>query len=116
MAELRREIADTMTSITLKALILWHICLRKSTYLHAYGPIHALSADVVTSSVAPKNNRQDIRLSSVTSTLVSPRCVDAGSERQHENHQTLSEPECSPYSIAVWDIPQAETVMINLAS
>ncbi|CAH2053671.1 unnamed protein product [Thlaspi arvense] len=24
----------------------------------------------------------------------------------HENHKTLCAPECSPYSIAVWDIPK----------
>ena len=33
--------------------------LGKEYFLHAYGPIYALSADVVTSLVALKNNRQD---------------------------------------------------------
>ena len=50
-----------------KSLVVWlEFCryepladlLGKEYFLHAYGPIYALSADVVTSLVALKNNRQ----------------------------------------------------------
>ncbi|KAF2612838.1 hypothetical protein F2Q70_00010002 [Brassica cretica] len=74
--------------------------LGQEYFLHAYGPIYALSADVVTSLVALKNNR-----------MFSNEDVTIGAwmlamNVNHENHKTLCEPECSPSSIAVWDIPK----------
>ncbi|KAH0880776.1 hypothetical protein HID58_068170 [Brassica napus] len=83
--------------------------LGKEYFLHAYGPIYALSADVVTSLVALKNNRQIF--SNFSFRMFSNEDVTIGAwmlamNVNHENHKTLCERECSPYSIAVWDIPK----------
>ncbi|CAN8288122.1 unnamed protein product [Cochlearia groenlandica] len=105
--------------------------LGKEYFLHAYGPIYALSADVVSSLVALKNNRQALfhnftkRLRRIyywlnTTDLCSLCCsfrmfnnedVTIGAwmlamNVNHENHHILCEPECSPSSVAVWDIPK----------
>ncbi|KAL1202435.1 putative beta-1,3-galactosyltransferase 13 [Cardamine amara subsp. amara] len=71
-------------------------------FLHAYGPIYALSADVVTSLVALKNN--SFRMFSNEDVTIGAWML--AMNVNHENHHTLCEPECSPYSIAVWDIPK----------
>ncbi|CAN6997674.1 hypothetical protein HID58_093942 [Brassica napus] len=79
--------------------------LGKEYFLHAYGPIYALSSDVVASLVALKNNRQ------VLFRMFNNEDVTIGAwmlamNVNHENHHILCEPECSPSSVAVWDIPK----------
>lgn len=76
--------------------------LGKEYFLHAYGPIYALSADVVMSLVALRNN---------SFRMFSNEDVTIGSwmlamNVNHENNKQLCEPECTPSSIAVWDIPK----------
>ncbi|XP_042434265.1 probable beta-1,3-galactosyltransferase 14 [Zingiber officinale] len=71
-------------------------------FLHAYGPIYALSADVVSSLVALRNN---------SFRMFSNEDVTIGSwmlamNVNHENNLALCEPDCSSSSIAVWDIPR----------
>ncbi|KAJ4893649.1 hypothetical protein Rs2_20443 [Raphanus sativus] len=76
--------------------------LGKEYFLHAYGPIYALSADVVTSLVALKNN--SFRMFSNEDVTIGAWML--AMNVNHENHKTLCERECSPHSIAVWDIPK----------
>ncbi|KAL7143422.1 hypothetical protein ABFS83_08G189500 [Erythranthe nasuta] len=76
--------------------------LGKEYFLHAYGPIYALSADVVASLVALRNN---------SFRMFSNEDVTIGSwmlamNVNHEDSKHLCEAECSPSSIAVWDIPK----------
>nr|BAX24827.1 beta 1,3-glycosyltransferase-like protein III [Oryza glumipatula]BAX24875.1 putative Avr9 elicitor response protein [Oryza longistaminata] len=71
-------------------------------FLHAYGPIYALSADVVASLVALRNN---------SFRMFSNEDVTIGSwmlamNVNHENTHALCSPECTESSIAVWDIPK----------
>ncbi|KQK19536.1 probable beta-1,3-galactosyltransferase 14 isoform X2 [Brachypodium distachyon] len=71
-------------------------------FLHAYGPIYALSADVVASLGALRNNsfrmfnNEDVTIGSWMLAM----------NVNHENTHSLCEPECSESSIAVWDIPK----------
>ncbi|CAH8358287.1 unnamed protein product [Eruca vesicaria subsp. sativa] len=76
--------------------------LGQEYFLHAYGPIYALSADVVTSLVALKNN--SFRMFSNEDVTIGAWML--AMNVNHENHKTLCEPDCSPSSIAVWDIPK----------
>ncbi|KAF8100318.1 hypothetical protein N665_0227s0050 [Sinapis alba] len=76
--------------------------LGQEYFLHAYGPIYALSADVVTSLVALKNN--SFRMFSNEDVTIGAWML--AMNVNHENHKTLCESECSPSSIAVWDIPK----------
>ncbi|XP_073287208.1 probable beta-1,3-galactosyltransferase 13 [Primulina huaijiensis] len=76
--------------------------LGKEYFLHAYGPIYALSADVVSSLVALRNN---------SFRMFSNEDVTIGSwmlamNVSHEDNRRLCAAECSPSSIAVWDIPK----------
>ncbi|KAG8093898.1 hypothetical protein GUJ93_ZPchr0012g19374 [Zizania palustris] len=71
-------------------------------FLHAYGPIYALSVDVVASLVALRNN---------SFRMFSNEDVTIGSwmlamNVNHENTHALCEPDCTESSIAVWDIPK----------
>ncbi|KAL5199232.1 hypothetical protein ABZP36_020435 [Zizania latifolia] len=71
-------------------------------FLHAYGPIYALSADVVASLVALRNN---------SFRMFSNEDVTIGSwmlamNVNHENTHALCAPDCTESSIAVWDIPK----------
>ncbi|CAA2953466.1 probable beta-1,3-galactosyltransferase 14 [Olea europaea subsp. europaea] len=71
-------------------------------FIHAYGPIYALSADVVASLVALRNN---------SFRIFSNEDVTIGSwilamNVNHEDNRQLCEPVCTPSSIAVWDIPK----------
>ncbi|KAB1216495.1 putative beta-1,3-galactosyltransferase 14 [Morella rubra] len=82
--------------------------LGKEYFLHAYGPIYALSADVVASLVALRNNRQVFHL---LFRMFSNEDVTIGAwmlamNVNHENDQALCEPQCTQTSIAVWDIPK----------
>ncbi|KAK6157331.1 hypothetical protein DH2020_011579 [Rehmannia glutinosa] len=76
--------------------------LGKEYFLHAYGPIYALSKDVVTSLVALRNN---------SFRMFSNEDVTIGSwmlamNVNHEDNRKLCEAECTSSSIAVWDIPK----------
>ncbi|KAG8386405.1 hypothetical protein BUALT_Bualt03G0145400 [Buddleja alternifolia] len=76
--------------------------LGKEYFLHAYGPIYALSADVVASLVVLRNN---------SFRMFSNEDVTIGSwmlamNVNHEDNRKLCEAECTSSSIAVWDIPK----------
>ncbi|VAI70440.1 unnamed protein product [Triticum turgidum subsp. durum] len=110
-------------------------------FLHAYGPIYALSADVVASLVALRNNRFPHAESICQSVKVIPdmdrECghvsfiyyfrmfnnedVTIGSwmlamNVNHENTHALCEPECTASSIAVWDIPKCSGHFLDYSS
>ncbi|XP_043688296.1 probable beta-1,3-galactosyltransferase 14 [Telopea speciosissima] len=76
--------------------------LGKEYFLHAYGPIYALSAEVVANMVALKND---------SFRMFSNEDVTIGSwmlamNVNHEDSRLLCEPKCTSSSIAVWDIPR----------
>ncbi|KAI3901502.1 hypothetical protein MKW92_012616 [Papaver armeniacum] len=76
--------------------------LGKEYFLHAYGPIYALSADVVASLVALRNN--SFRMFSNEDVTIGAWML--AMNVNHENNHLLCEPDCTPSSIAVWDIPK----------
>ncbi|KAL7593030.1 probable beta-1,3-galactosyltransferase 14 [Lactuca sativa] len=84
----------------------WHeplgYMLGKEYFLHAYGPIYALSADVVASLVALRNN--SFRLFSNEDVTIGAWML--AMNVNHENNRQLCQPECTTTSIAVWDIPK----------
>ncbi|CAN6483840.1 unnamed protein product [Victoria cruziana] len=71
-------------------------------FLHAYGPIYALSADVVASMVAVKND--SFRMFSNEDVTIGAWML--AMNVNHENNMALCETSCSTSSIAVWDIPK----------
>lgn len=90
--------------------------LGKEYFLHAYGPIYALSASVVRSLGALRNNSYR---------MFSNEDVTIGSwmlamNVNHEHEKALCETQCTASSIAVWDIPKCsglcspETKMLEL--
>ncbi|XP_004489037.1 probable beta-1,3-galactosyltransferase 14 [Cicer arietinum] len=76
--------------------------LGKEYFLHAYGPIYALSADVVSSLVALRNN--SFRMFSNEDVTIGAWML--AMNVNHENNHNLCATECTPTSIAVWDIPK----------
>ncbi|KAM0063389.1 putative galactosylxylosylprotein 3-beta-galactosyltransferase [Helianthus debilis subsp. tardiflorus] len=84
----------------------WHeplgYMLGKEYFLHAYGPIYALSADVVASLVALRNN--SFRMFSNEDVTIGAWML--AMNVTHENNRQLCQPECTATSIAVWDIPK----------
>ncbi|XP_072999415.1 probable beta-1,3-galactosyltransferase 14 isoform X1 [Typha latifolia] len=76
--------------------------LGKEYFLHAYGPIYALSADVVASLVALRNN--SFRMFSNEDVTIGAWML--AMNVNHENNHALCAPECTASSIAVWDIPK----------
>ncbi|KAF8082308.1 hypothetical protein N665_0835s0013 [Sinapis alba] len=76
--------------------------LGQEYFLHAYGPIYALSSDVVASLVALKNN--SFRMFNNEDVTIGAWML--AMNVNHENHHILCEPECSSSSVAVWDIPK----------
>ncbi|KAJ8534503.1 hypothetical protein K7X08_016231 [Anisodus acutangulus] len=76
--------------------------LGKEYFLHAYGPIYALSADVVASLVALRNN--SFRMFSNEDVTIGAWML--AMNVNHENNKQLCEPGCTASSIAVWDIPK----------
>ncbi|OVA12282.1 Glycosyl transferase [Macleaya cordata] len=80
--------------------------LGKEYFLHAYGPIYALSAEVVVSLVALRNNRQVVIFRMFSNEDVTIGAWMLAMNVNHENDHSLCEPECTPTSIAVWDIPK----------
>ncbi|CAN0891321.1 Probable beta-1,3-galactosyltransferase 14 [Linum grandiflorum] len=76
--------------------------LGKEYFLHAYGPLYALSADVVTSLAAIRND---------SFRMFSNEDVTIGSwmlamNVNHEDDRELCASDCSATSISVWDIPK----------
>ncbi|XP_010472638.1 PREDICTED: probable beta-1,3-galactosyltransferase 12 [Camelina sativa] len=71
-------------------------------FLHAYGPIYILSAEIVASLAAARNgslrmfNNEDVTIGSWMLAM----------DVHHEDNRALCDPHCSPKSIAVWDIPK----------
>ncbi|KAI7729389.1 hypothetical protein M8C21_004216, partial [Ambrosia artemisiifolia] len=83
--------------------------LGKEYFLHAYGPIYALSADVVATLVALRNNRQLVQ--KLNFRMFRNEDVTIGAwmlamNVKHEINLQLCQPECTATSIAVWDIPK----------
>ncbi|XP_027062274.2 probable beta-1,3-galactosyltransferase 14 [Coffea arabica] len=76
--------------------------LGKEYFLHAYGPLYALSADVVASLVALRNN--SFRMFSNEDVTIGAWML--AMNVNHENNKLLCQPECTSSSIAVWDIPK----------
>uniref|UniRef100_A0A2P2JHR4 Hexosyltransferase n=1 Tax=Rhizophora mucronata TaxID=61149 RepID=A0A2P2JHR4_RHIMU len=71
-------------------------------FLHAYGPIYVLSAEIVASLAAARNNSMR---------MFSNEDVTIGSwmlamDVHHEDNRAICDPRCTPTSIAVWDIPK----------
>ncbi|XVF35338.1 hypothetical protein REPUB_Repub18cG0137000 [Reevesia pubescens] len=71
-------------------------------FLHAYGPIHVLSAEVVASLAAARSNslrmfnNEDVTIGSWMLAM----------NVHHEDNRAICDPRCTPTSIAVWDIPR----------
>nr|XP_043622244.1 probable beta-1,3-galactosyltransferase 14 isoform X2 [Erigeron canadensis] len=84
----------------------WHeplgYMLGNEYFLHAYGPIYALSADIVASLVALRNN--SFRMFSNEDVTIGAWML--AMNVNHENNRQLCQPECTATSIAVWDIPK----------
>ncbi|KAF5778292.1 putative galactosylxylosylprotein 3-beta-galactosyltransferase [Helianthus annuus] len=76
--------------------------LGKEYFLHAYGPIYALSADVVSSLVALRND--SFRMFSNEDVTIGAWML--AMNVNHEDNRQLCQPECTATSIAVWDIPK----------
>ncbi|XP_028763688.1 probable beta-1,3-galactosyltransferase 14 [Neltuma alba] len=76
--------------------------LGKEYFLHAYGPIYALSADVVASLVALRNN--SFRMFSNEDVTIGAWML--AMNVNHENNHELCSTDCTSTSIAVWDIPK----------
>ncbi|MED6223205.1 hypothetical protein PIB30_071712 [Stylosanthes scabra] len=76
--------------------------LGKEYFLHAYGPIYALSADVVSSLGALRNN--SFRMFSNEDVTIGAWML--AMNVHHENNKELCSTECTSTSIAVWDIPK----------
>ncbi|XP_020231374.1 probable beta-1,3-galactosyltransferase 14 [Cajanus cajan] len=76
--------------------------LGKEYFLHAYGPIYALSADVVSSLVALKNN--SFRMFSNEDVTIGAWML--AMNVNYENNHELCAKQCTSTSIAVWDIPK----------
>ncbi|KAL3508756.1 hypothetical protein ACH5RR_028157 [Cinchona calisaya] len=76
--------------------------LGKEYFLHAYGPLYALSADVVASLVALRNN--SFRMFSNEDVTIGAWML--AMNVNHENDKLLCQAECTSSSIAVWDIPK----------
>ncbi|KAH7861400.1 hypothetical protein Vadar_025626 [Vaccinium darrowii] len=76
--------------------------LGKEYFLHAYGPLYALSADVVASLDALRNN--SFRMFSNEDVTIGAWML--AMNVNHENNRQLCESECTPSFIAVWDIPK----------
>ncbi|XP_039025701.1 probable beta-1,3-galactosyltransferase 14, partial [Hibiscus syriacus] len=71
-------------------------------FLHAYGHIYALSADVVASLVALRNS--SIRMFSNEDVTIGAWMLEMNVN--HEHNRNLCETSCSSTSIAVWDLPK----------
>ncbi|CAL1370476.1 unnamed protein product [Linum trigynum] len=80
-------------------------------FLHAYGPIYVLSAEIVASLAVARNN---------SFRMFSNEDVTIGSwmlamDVKHEDNRAICDPRCTSTSIAVWDIPKCSG-LCNTAS
>ncbi|KAH7657501.1 Glycosyl transferase family 31 protein [Dioscorea alata] len=71
-------------------------------FLHAYGPIYALSAEVVGALAATKND--SLRMFSNEDVTIGSWMLSM--DVNHEDNRALCDPKCTSTSIAVWDIPK----------
>ncbi|KAF8406889.1 hypothetical protein HHK36_006010 [Tetracentron sinense] len=71
-------------------------------FLHAYGPIYALSAEVVASLATARNN--SLRLFGNEDVTIGSWML--AMNVYHEHIRAICDPRCTPTSIAVWDIPK----------
>ncbi|CAM6021806.1 unnamed protein product [Sphagnum balticum] len=71
-------------------------------FLHAYGPIYALSAEVVASVSVARNNSYRMFMNEDVTIGAWMLAMDV----THEHNHALCDPECRPESIAVWDVPK----------
>eukprot|EP00256_Glycine_max_P053754 XP_014620454.1 probable beta-1,3-galactosyltransferase 14 isoform X2 [Glycine max] len=76
--------------------------LGKEYFLHAYGPIYVLSADVVQSLIALRND--SFRMFSNEDVTIGAWML--AMNVNHENNHELCSTDCTATSIAVWDIPK----------
>lgn len=76
--------------------------LGKEYFLHAYGPIYALSADVVASLAALRND--SFRMFSNEDVTIGAWML--AMNVNHENNKELCQLQCTSTSISVWDIPK----------
>ncbi|ONK58370.1 uncharacterized protein A4U43_C09F11550 [Asparagus officinalis] len=76
--------------------------LGKEYFLHAYGPIYALSSEVVASLASLRNNSN--RLFSNEDVTIGAMML--AMNVNHEDNRALCSPDCTTSSIAVWDIPK----------
>ncbi|ESR64081.1 putative beta-1,3-galactosyltransferase 12 [Citrus sinensis] len=71
-------------------------------FLHAYGPIYVLSAYVVASLAAARNN--SLRMFSNEDVTIGSWML--AMNVHHEDNRAICDPRCTSTSIAVWDIPK----------
>ncbi|KAJ1687610.1 hypothetical protein LUZ63_019000 [Rhynchospora breviuscula] len=71
-------------------------------FLHAYGPIFALSSDVVAALVAAKND--SLRMFSNEDVTIGSWMLSMNVN--HEDNKAICDPTCTAASIAVWTIPR----------
>ncbi|XP_010915251.1 probable beta-1,3-galactosyltransferase 12 isoform X2 [Elaeis guineensis] len=71
-------------------------------FLHAYGPIYALSAEVVASLAIARND--SLRMFSNEDVTIGSWML--AMNVNHEDNRAICDPKCTPTSIAVWDIPR----------
>ncbi|KAI3933023.1 hypothetical protein MKW92_002546 [Papaver armeniacum] len=75
--------------------------LGKEYFLHAYGPLYALSSEVVSSLVALRND--SFRMFSNEDVTIGAWML--AMNVNHEDNRALCESECTPSFVAIWDIP-----------
>lgn len=71
-------------------------------FLHAYGPIYVLSAEVVASLAIARNN--SLRMFSNEDVTIGSWML--AMNVHHEDNRAICDPRCTPTSVAVWDIPK----------
>lgn len=71
-------------------------------FLHAYGPIYALSKEVVANLAATKNQRYRMFINEDVTIGVWMLAMDV----VHEDNRDICATSCGPTSIAVWDLPK----------
>ncbi|KAK9699760.1 hypothetical protein RND81_08G194500 [Saponaria officinalis] len=71
-------------------------------FLHAYGPMYILSAEVVASLATARNN--SLRMFSNEDVTIGSWML--AMNVHHEDNRAICDPQCTPTSIAVWDIPK----------
>ncbi|KAI6679949.1 hypothetical protein NL676_033830 [Syzygium grande] len=71
-------------------------------FLHGYGPIYVLSAEVVASLATARNN--SLRMFSNEDVTIGSWML--AMNVYHEDNRAICDPRCTPTSVAVWDIPK----------